>query len=190
MRQATQYKACTRVIWATQATSGFLAVWCVFFGGAVAAFIPASAEERLVNLLFFGLAPAFAFYVSGNILRHLLGFSCKLCELLTASVLRRLAGVAIGCAKLTVCRMTIGRWTQRLSYLSRSAYFSMHRQHQHLYKFAFDLSCLLIRISARSIIKAQHLAARHRSNVRAAFEVRRQFRLADDQRQLHSERPV
>lgn len=145
MRQATQYKACTRVIWATQATSGFFAVWCVFCGGAIAAFVPASVEERLVNLLIFGLSPAFGFYVSGYILRHLLGFSCKLCELLTASVLRQLAWVPIGNANLTVCRMTIGRWTQRLSYLSRSAYVLMHRQRQHLYQFAFDLSCLLIR---------------------------------------------
>jgi hypothetical protein len=174
MRQATQYKACTRVIWATQATSGFLAVWCVFFGGAVAAFVPASVEERLVNLLVFGLVPAFVFYVSGHILRLVLGASCKLCELLVASVLRRLSWVATGCAKtLTVCRMTIGRCTQRPSYLTRIAYFSMHRQRQHLYKFAFDLSCLLIRISARSIIKAQHLAARHRNLVCATFQVRR-----------------
>ena len=173
MRQAIQYKACSRVIWATQATSGFLAVWCVFFGGAVAAFVPASVEERLVSLLIFGLAPAFGFYLSGYIVRHLLGFGCKLCELLTASVLRRLAWVAIGCAKLTVSRMTIGRWTQRLSYLSRSAYFSMHRQRQHLYKFAFNLSCLLIRTTARSIIKAQHLVARHRNLVCATFQVRR-----------------
>jgi hypothetical protein len=74
------------------------------FGAAIAAFVPASVEERLVNLLIFGLAPAFAFYVSGYIVRYLLGFACKLCELLTASVLRRLAWVATGCAKLTVCR--------------------------------------------------------------------------------------
>ena len=191
MRQATQYKACTRVIWATQATSGFLAVWCVFFGGAVAAFVPASVEERLVNLLVFGLVPAFVFYVSGHILRLVLGSSCKLCELVAASLLRRLASVAAGCTKpLSGCRIMIERWAQRLSHLSRSAYFSMHRQRQHLYKFAFDLSCLLIRTTARSIIKAQHLVARHRSLMRAAFQVRRQFRLADDQRQLHSERSV
>jgi hypothetical protein len=189
MRQAIQYKACSRVIWATQATSGFLAVWCVYLGGAVAAFVPASVEERLVNLLVFGLVPAFVFYVSGHILRLVLGASCKLCELVAASLLRRLASVAAGCTKpLSGCRIMIERWAQRLSHLSRSAYFSMQRQ--PLYKFAFDHSCFLIRTTARSIIKAQHLVARHRSSMRAAFEVRRQFRLTDDQRQLHSERSV
>src|SRR5687768_14134007 len=120
MRQTARYETCTRISWATQTASSFLAVWCVFFGGAVAVFVPASVEERLVSLLVFGLVPALVFYVSGHILRHVLGVSCKLCELLAASLLRRLAWAATGCTKtLTGCRMAIGRWTQRLSYLTR-----------------------------------------------------------------------
>jgi len=164
MRQPARYKACTRVSLATQTASSFLAVWCVFFGVAVAAFVPASVEERFVNLLVFGLMPAFVIYLSGRIVRHVLGSSCKLCELLAASLLRRLAWVASGCMKsLTGCQITIERWSQRVSHMSRIAYYSMNHQRRRLYKFVFDLSCLLIRTTARSIIKAQHLVARHRA---------------------------
>ena len=177
MRQAGHYEAGTRVISATRTTSSFLAVWCVFLGGAIAAFLPASVEERLVNLLIFGLMPAFVIYVSGHILSHVLGFLCKLCELVASSLLRQLAWVATGCTKtLTGCWMTIEGWTQRLFHLSRITYSSMRRQRRHLSNFAFDLSCLLIRNTARLIIKAQHWVARHRSLVRATFQVRRQFR--------------
>ena len=186
MGQAARDKACTRLSWLILTASSCLAVWCVFFGSAVAAIVPASVEERLESLVVFGLVPAFIFYVSGHILRHLLGFSCKLCELFAKGLLRLLAPFAIsfanaagatvsealnGCKKTPArCRTTIRRWTQRLSHLSEIAYASIDRQCQHFYNLTFALLCLLIRTTARSIIKAQHLMARRRILARANFE--------------------
>ena len=173
MRQAARDKACTRLNWVILTAGSFLAVWCVIFGSAVAAFVPSSVEERLENLVVFGLVPAFIFYVSGHILRHLLGFSCKLCELFAKGLLRLLAPFAIsfanearatvsealdGCRKtLARCQIATRRWTQRLSHLSEIAFTSIDRQCRHFCKLTFELLCLLIRTTARFIIKAQHL---------------------------------
>jgi hypothetical protein len=46
----------------------FLALICLFFGASCAALIPASLEQRLGGLFFFGFAPAICFHAGGYIL--------------------------------------------------------------------------------------------------------------------------
>ena len=85
MKQAFVHRdvdsACTRVGQVAQTAGTFLAGLCLFFGTTFAASIPASLENRIVYLFFVGLIPALVSYVSGYILRWMLGLSCKLCEI-------------------------------------------------------------------------------------------------------------
>jgi hypothetical protein len=62
----------------------YLAVICLFFGGALAAFVSGSLEPRLGNLFCFGLMPAVGFYVGGYVLGQLLVFGVKLCDTIMA----------------------------------------------------------------------------------------------------------
>ena len=88
--------ACTGVGQVAQTAGTFLAGLCLFFGTTFAASIPASLENRIVYLFFVGLIPALVSYVSGYILRWMLGLSCKLCEIVGARCVRLLAPVANG----------------------------------------------------------------------------------------------
>jgi hypothetical protein len=178
MRQVGVYSACRQVSWATQTATSFLALWCLFFGSAVAVVVAAPIQERLENLLIFGLAPALVFYVIGQILRGILGVGCKLCERLAASLLGIFAAFAISfanwlsaamsevlhrCMKITArCRITARAWTHRLSLVSNIAYCSVSRQCRHLHELILGLSCLLIRTTAQSLLKLQCLVARRR----------------------------
>jgi hypothetical protein len=59
-----------------------LALVCSFLGVAFAVFVSGSFEQRIGNLLIFGLLPAVAFYASGHMLGQLLIFGTKLCDML------------------------------------------------------------------------------------------------------------
>jgi hypothetical protein len=61
----------------------YLAVVCLFFGVAFAAFVSGPLEQR-VDLFWFGLIPAIGFYLGGNILGRLLVLGVKLCDMMTA----------------------------------------------------------------------------------------------------------
>jgi len=180
MNQALVYQAvdpaCSRVGRATQTAGTFLAVLCLFFGAAFAATVPASLEKRIVYLFFVGLVPALGFYVSGHILRQMLGLSCKLCEIIAARCVRLLAPFANGlvnwagasvldaldrCSmKIARCLLTTGQCMQRLFRLGRKAYCLVHRWYWHIHKAIFDFSCLLIRNAARFVIRMQHSVGR------------------------------
>ena len=180
MRQALVYRAvdpaCSRVGRATQAAGTFLATLCLFFGTAFAAYVPASLEKRIVYLFFIGLIPALGFYVSGHILRQMLGLSCKLCEIIAGRCVRLLAPFANGLVNwagasvldaLDRCSMVIarclevtGQCMQRLFRLGRKAYCLVHRWYWHIHKAIFDFSCLLIRNAARFVIRMQHSVGR------------------------------
>ena len=175
MRQAPTYRivdsACSRVGRATQTANTFLAALCLFFGSALAAFVPASFEARIVYLFFVGLIPALGFYLTGHILRHMLGLSCKLCRIIAARCLRWLAPFAkdlVDWARTPVsdgldrcsmtlarCRFETGQWMQRLSRLARKAYCSVDRRYRRVHWAIFEFSCLLIRNTARFIIRMQ-----------------------------------
>jgi hypothetical protein len=64
--------------------SNYLAVICLFFGAAIAAFVSGSLEQRLGNLFSFGLLPAVGFYAGGYVLGQLLVFGVKLCDTIMA----------------------------------------------------------------------------------------------------------
>jgi hypothetical protein len=65
-----------------------LAVACLFFGAAFAAFVSGSLEQRIGNLFSFGLIPAVGFYVGGHILGQVLVFGVELCDMIMARCFR------------------------------------------------------------------------------------------------------
>jgi hypothetical protein len=62
----------------------YLAVGCLVFGAALAAFVSGSLESRLGNLFVFGVMPAVGSYVGGYVLGQLLVFGVKLCDTIMA----------------------------------------------------------------------------------------------------------
>lgn len=187
MRHAPVYRAvdpaCSRVGRATQAAGTFLAALCLFFGPAFAASVPASLEARIVYLFFFGLIPALGFYVSGHILRQMCWCSVAGCvRSIPARCARRLAPFANGLANwagatvldvldrclmiIARCLLTTGQWMQRLSRLGQKAYCSIHCRYWHVHKAIFEFSCLLIRNTARFVIRVQRRST-ERSEFRA-----------------------
>jgi hypothetical protein len=180
MEQAPVYlavdSACSRIGRATQTAGSFLAVLCLFFAAAFAVSVQASLEKQITYLFFLGFMPALGFYVSGCILRQMLGLSCKLCEITAARCVRLLAPFVHGLMNwasasildaLGRCLMAMTRWlvttgqcTRRLFRLRREAYCSVHRWYWHVHKAIFDVSCLLIRNTARFVIKVQYFVFR------------------------------
>jgi hypothetical protein len=61
----------------------YLAVTCLLFGAALAAFVSGSLEPRLGHLFFLGVMPAVGFYAGGYVLGlgRVKTFSCKRSEL-------------------------------------------------------------------------------------------------------------
>jgi len=65
-----------------------LAVACLFFGAAFAAFVSGSLEQRIGNLFSAGVIPAVGFYAGGHILGQLLVFGVQLCDMIMARCFR------------------------------------------------------------------------------------------------------
>jgi hypothetical protein len=65
-----------------------LAVVCLSFGAAFAAFVSGSLDQRLGNLFFFGLIPAVGFYAGGHILGQVLVLGVELCDMIMARCFR------------------------------------------------------------------------------------------------------
>ena len=161
---------------ATQTAGTFLAGLCLFLGTAFAASIPASLENRIAYLFFLGLIPALVSYVSGHILRRMLGLSCKLCEIVGARCFRLLAPFANGLANwmgasvvdvfdrcsiaTDRCLLTPGQCVQRLLRLGQKAHWSAYRWYWHVRKAIFQFLCLLIRNTARFLISMQPMVGR------------------------------
>src|SRR6266568_3902764 len=72
----------------TLRAGNFLAVLCLLFGTAFTAFVPASFEQRIGSLFFFGVIPAAGFYAGGHILGYLLVLGSELCETIAAHCFR------------------------------------------------------------------------------------------------------
>lgn len=175
MRQQPVYRAvdpaCSRVGRTIQTAGTLLSCLCLFLGAAVVAFIPASLEERIFSFLFFGLIPAFGFYGTGFILRHVLVLSCKLCEIVAARCFPRFlilsnsltnwAGQLVS-DLLDACStiparflITIRLLLQRLSCSAHSAYGLVCRLYWRVNKVVLGISCLLIRGTAQFLIRLQ-----------------------------------
>lgn len=184
MRQAPVYwavdPACSRVGRAAQTASTFLGGLCLFFGPAFATSVPASLEARIVYLCFFGLIPALGFYVSGHILRQMCWCSvASSVRSIAARCARRPAPFANGLANwagaavldvldrclmiIARCLLTAGQWMQRLFRLGQKAYSSVHCRYWYVHKAIFEFSCLLIRNTARFVIRMQRPTERNLS---------------------------
>jgi hypothetical protein len=141
-----------------------LSIIFVFFGIA-AAFVPGSLEQRIGNLLFFGLIPAAGFHAASIVLGRLLAFSSELCEMIAASCLRWLAragknfvilvshSVSYASARYLIVPAHLA--FSKITSLSRSVCRSINRGCWHADKAIFEFSCLLIRSGARSILRMQ-----------------------------------
>jgi hypothetical protein len=73
-----------------------LAIVCLFFGVAFAAFVSGSLEQRIGNLFSLGLMPAVGFYAGGHVLGQLLVFGVKLCDMIMARCSRYAVHLANG----------------------------------------------------------------------------------------------
>jgi hypothetical protein len=74
----------------------YLAVICLFFGAAFAAFFSGSLEQRIESLFSLGLIPAVGFYVAGHALGQLLVFGVKPCDMIMARCSRYVVRSASG----------------------------------------------------------------------------------------------
>jgi len=166
---------CSRVGRATQTAGYVLAVLCLFFCAAFAVSVQASLEKKITYLFFVGLMPALGFYVSGHILRQMLGLSYKLCKITAACCVRLLAPFVYSltnwvstfifdaldrCLMAMTRQVTTGQCAQRLFHMRREAYYSVHRRYWHVHTAIFDFSCLLIRNAAQFVIRVQHFVSR------------------------------
>jgi hypothetical protein len=130
--------------------SNFIAVVCLSFGTAFAAFVPAALGQRIISVFFFGLIPAVGFYACGQILSQLLVLCGELCDMVVARCFRY--------AVLLVNELT--SWlgptvSSKLPALRQKVYYSVHRRYWRLHRAIVDFSCLLIRSTARFIIRRQ-----------------------------------
>jgi hypothetical protein len=146
--------------------SNLLAVGALIFGAACAAFIPASLEQRLGTVFFFGLMPAVAFHGGGFVLSVVLGFIIELCERAAAFcfqylarligstfLLRALHGRAATDYLLLLTRDLLCKTSEHACNASRSTYRGCRRAETAM----LELSCLAIRNTARFIIRLQDL---------------------------------
>jgi len=142
-----------------------LAVLCLFFGASFAAFVPASLEERIGGLFFFGFIPAAGFWACGHILSRLLILSIELCEkfgtlLFRCSVRsvnnflvrvdRFASDASVGCLKMLAQASVIGT----------RAYGSIRRCCWRAQAAFIDLLCMAIRSAAVFVLRMQASYAR------------------------------
>jgi hypothetical protein len=148
----------------------FLGVSCLFFGTAFAVFVPASLEERIGGLLFFGLMPAVGVYASSHILSQSLALGGKLFEMIAVLCFRsfaRLVDNFVIWANPPVSDVPNGQPTLlarciflKLFALSENAYRSIRYHYWWCGAVLIRFLCLLIRSAARFIIWVQELHAR------------------------------
>jgi len=112
-----------------------LAVACLFFGAAVAAFVSGSVEQRIGNLFSFGLIPAVGFYAGGHTLGQLLVLGVELCDMIMARCFRyavRLVNDPLSWAGTHVPNGLTGRPHQaKAGELTAGAIFVAEQQNSH-----------------------------------------------------------
>ena len=112
-----------------------LAVACLFFGAAFAAFVSGSVEQRIGNLFSFGLIPAVGFYAGGHIIGQLLVLGVELCDMIMARCFRylvRLVNDPLSWAGTHVSNGLTGRPRQaKPAGLTAGAIFVAEQQDSH-----------------------------------------------------------
>ena len=141
-------RACDHVARNVQNICSILAIGCFIFGISLAAIVSGSLEVRGSYFLIYGCTPALSCYVSGQILRHSLNLTWKLCELVAPRIGRGILLLAIG----------FWHWepikTRRLAggLLVQDAYSSTTSEFVRTYRASLEWCCTLIRASAQLII--------------------------------------
>jgi len=128
-----------------------LAVVCLSFGAAFAAFASGSFEQRIGNLFFLGFLPAVAVFAGGHILGQLLVVSSKLCDVIIAGSFR----YAMLLLKELLSRVGthVSDWLAGFPSVRQKVCYSAHRYYRRVFHVSFDFSCLLIRSVARFVIR-------------------------------------
>ncbi len=142
-----------------------LAILCLLIGTAFTAYVPASLEQRIGGLFFFGLIPAAGFYAGGHILGRLLVLGSELCEMIAARGFRCFVslvesfiiwvGPAVSHVSIECLMVLATRCLSKLSVLNQNAYRSIRhccwRAHLPFVQFL----CFLIRSGAKFVIRMQ-----------------------------------
>jgi hypothetical protein len=137
--------------------TNFLALICLVFGATCAALIPASLEQRLGSLLFFGFAPAVCFHAGGYIVSLLLGAISKVCAWSATQCFRFIKRLMSGMATLliasaagTAVLLPLGR--NELKILSQNAFVSLQHICRRVDAAVYQFACWTIRSVARFLI--------------------------------------
>jgi hypothetical protein len=136
-----------------------LAVVCLSFGVAFAAFVSGSLEQRIGNLVFFSLIPAMAFYAAGHTLGQVLVFGVALCDMIMARCFRYAMRLANDL--FTRAGAHVSNWLARSPALRQKVCYLAHQCYGRVHHVIFDFSCLLIRSAARFVIRMEASADRH-----------------------------
>jgi hypothetical protein len=132
-----------------------LAVICLSFGAAFAAFASGSLEQRIGNLFFFGFIPAIVVYAAGHILGQLLVVSGKLCDVIIAGSVRY--ATLLLKELLSWVGTHVSNWLATLPAVRQKVCYSAHRYYGRVSHVSFDFSCLLIRSVARFAIRISRI---------------------------------
>ena len=135
-----------------------LAVVCLSFGAAFAAFASGSFEQRIGNLFFLGLLPAVAVFAGGHILGRLLVVSSKACDVVISASFRYATPLLN--ELLSWVGTQVSNWLASLPAIRQKVCYTAHRYYGRASHVSFDFSCLLIRSVARFAIRIEALPHR------------------------------
>jgi hypothetical protein len=142
-----------------------LAATSLFFGAACAALIPASLEQRLGSLLFFGLAPAVCFHAGGYILSLALGATGELCEMFATSCFRCATGL-LSLVSTSLMPFLSERYSlflavaarldpAKVNDLSQKAILSVQYLFRRVQVAIYESACWTVRSLARFLIRIE-----------------------------------
>ena len=147
-----------------------LAVICLSFGAAFAAFASSSLEQRIGNLFFLGCIPAVAVYAGGHILGQLLAVSSKLCDVIMAGSFRY--ATLLLKELLSWVGTHVSNWLASFSAVPQKVCHLAHRYYGPVSLAIFDFSCLLIRSVARFAIRIEAFPHRQLATYRRCRALR------------------
>ena len=147
-----------------------LAIICLPFGAAFAAFSSGSLDQRIGNLIFLGFIPAVAVYAGAHLLGQLLVFSSKLCDVIMVGSFRY--------AKLLLKELLswvdthVSNWLASLPAVRQKVSYSARRYYGRISRVSFDFSCLLIRSVARFALRIEAFPHRQLATYRRSRALR------------------
>jgi hypothetical protein len=147
-----------------------LAVVCLSFGAAFAAFASGSFEQRIGNLFFLGFLPAVTVFAGGHILGQLLVVSSKLCDVIIAGSFRYVTLLLK--ELLSWVGTHFSNWLASLPAVRQKVCYSAHRYYELVSHVSFDFSCLLIRSVARFAIRIEAFPQRQLTTYRRCRALR------------------